>query len=280
LNDMAKKYWLMKSEPGDFSIDDLKSSPKKTAHWDGVRNYQARNFMRDQMQLGDGVLFYHSVTDPSVVGTATVVKTAYPDHTAWDKKSKYYDPKSPKDNPRWFMVEIKLDRKFKRPLALGELRGVKGLEKMVLLKKGSRLSVQPVSAAEWYRLGCELRDAEPERAAQALERALALDPKHAEAHVDLGCLRHAAGALGDAEAHYRAALAEHPTDATARFDLAVVLEDHGRETEARAEYERTLLADPACADAHYNLARLCERAGDEAGVIRHLLAYRRLAPDS
>jgi tetratricopeptide (TPR) repeat protein len=138
----------------------------------------------------------------------------------------------------------------------------------------------PVSAEDWYRLGCERRDADPEHAAQALVRALALDPKHAEAHVDLGCLRHAAGLLDDAEAHYRAALAERPGYATARFDLAVVLEDRGREPEARAEYERALAADPACADAHYNLARLCERSGDEAGVIRHLLAYRRLVPEA
>jgi len=146
---MPKKYWLMKSEPGEFSIDDLKDEPNKTAHWDGVRNYQARNFMRDHMQVGDKVLFYHSVTDPSVAGVATVAKAGYPDHTAWNKKSKYYDAKSPKDNPRWFMVDIKFDRKFKRALTLAELREVKGLESMVLLKKGSRLSVQPVTADEF-----------------------------------------------------------------------------------------------------------------------------------
>ena len=146
---MAKKYWLMKSEPGEFSIDDLAKSPRRTAHWDGVRNYQARNFMRDQMQIGDEVLFYHSVTDPSVVGIARVVKTGYPDHTAWDKESKYYDPKSNRDNPRWFMVDIEFQRKLERPLTLAELRTVPALANMVLLKKGVRLSVQPVAAAEF-----------------------------------------------------------------------------------------------------------------------------------
>ena len=146
---MAKKYWLMKTEPGDFSIDDLANSPDQTAHWDGVRNYQARNFMRDQMQMGDEVLFYHSVTDPSVVGVARVVKTGYPDHTAWDKKSEYYDAKSAPDKPRWFMVDIKFDKKFPRPLSLAELRVIPALKNMVLLKKGVRLSVQPVVPEEF-----------------------------------------------------------------------------------------------------------------------------------
>ena len=146
---MPKKYWLMKTEPGTFSIDDLKKSPKQTTHWDGVRNYQARNLMRDEMKVGDEVLFYHSVTDPSVVGVAKVVREGYPDHTAWDKKSKYFDAKSSKDDPRWFMVDIKFAEKFKRPIPLPELRDIKGLEKMMLLKKGARLSVQPVSAAEF-----------------------------------------------------------------------------------------------------------------------------------
>jgi len=143
------KYWLMKSEPREFSIDDLRQSSKKTAHWDGVRNYQARNFMRDQMKKGDRVLFYHSVTDPAVVGIATVVREGYPDPTAWDAKSKYYDPGSTPDNPRWFMVDIKFESKLQRPLTLAELRKVRGLEGMVLLKKGSRLSVQPVTAEEF-----------------------------------------------------------------------------------------------------------------------------------
>ena len=146
---MPRRYWLMKSEPGVFSIDDLKNQPNQTTHWDGVRNYQARNLMRGRMQIGDKVLFYHSVTDPSVAGVAIVVRTAYPDHTAWNKKSKYYDEKSSKDNPRWFMVDIKFAQKFKRPLTLAELREVRGLEEMVLLKKGSRLSVQPVTPDEF-----------------------------------------------------------------------------------------------------------------------------------
>jgi predicted RNA-binding protein with PUA-like domain len=142
-------YWLMKSEPNVFSIDDLAAAPGKTTHWDGVRNYKARNYMRDEMRVGDKVLFYHSNIDPSVVGVARVAKAAYPDHTSWDRKSKYFDEKSSRDNPRWFMVDIKLERKFKRPLALAELRSVKALEDMVLLKKGVRLSVQPVRPAEF-----------------------------------------------------------------------------------------------------------------------------------
>ena len=146
---MAKNYWLMKSEPNTFSIHDLEKSPTQTTHWDGVRNYQARNFMRDKMKVGDAVLFYHSNIDPSVVGTAKVVKAGYPDHTAWDTKSKYYDPKSTPDKPLWFMVDIALERVFPKPLPLPELREVPGLEDMVLLRKGMRLSVQPVTANEY-----------------------------------------------------------------------------------------------------------------------------------
>lgn len=139
----------MKSEPNVFSIDDLRNEPGQTAHWDGVRNYQARNLLRDQMQLGDGVLFYHSNIDPSIVGTATVVKAGYPDHTARDRKGKYFDPKSSPENPIWYMVDIKFESKFPKPLALAELRKVPSLAKMVLLKKGVRLSVQPVAPDEW-----------------------------------------------------------------------------------------------------------------------------------
>jgi predicted RNA-binding protein with PUA-like domain len=146
---MPKKYWLMKTEPNVFSIKDLQKSPKKTTCWDGVRNYQARNFMRDQMQVGDRVLFYHSNIDPSIVGTATVVKTGYPDHTALDKKSKYYDAKSTADNPIWFMVDIQFESELPRPLPLAELRTVSGLKQMKLLKKGMRLSVQPVMPDEF-----------------------------------------------------------------------------------------------------------------------------------
>ena len=139
----------MKTEPDVFSIQDLQKEPRQTVHWDGVRNYQARNFMRDQMQVGDGVLFYHSRIDPSVAGTAQVVRAGYPDHTAWNKKSKYFDPKSTRDNPVWFMVDIEFDKEFPAPIPLAELRDVKGLETMVLLKKGVRLSVQPVSRQEF-----------------------------------------------------------------------------------------------------------------------------------
>lgn len=157
---MAKQYWLMKTEPDVFSIKDLQKEPKKTAHWDGVRNYQARNLMRDKMKVGDGVLFYHSRIDPSVAGTARVVRAGYPDHTARNKKGKYYDPKATADNPRWYMVDVQFESEFDQPIPLAELRETPGLEKMVLLKKGVRLSVQPVSPDEYrtiVRLGRKKR---------------------------------------------------------------------------------------------------------------------------
>ncbi len=142
----------MKSEPESFSIDDLARAKKQTTSWDGVRNYQARNFMR-AMQIGDQVFFYHSnANPPCIVGLAEIVKTAYPDHTAFDPRDHHYDPKATPENPIWEMVDIKLVRKFAVPLALDDLRQVRGLEKMELLRKGSRLSVQPVSAAEWKRV--------------------------------------------------------------------------------------------------------------------------------
>ena len=147
---MATQYWLMKSEPNVFSIDDLARSKNKTTCWEGVRNYQARNLLRDKIKKDDKVFFYHSRVKPmAIVGTATVVKEGYPDHFQFDSKSKYYDSKSNPEEPRWFMVDIKLERKFKSPLTLQEMRALKGLEKMMLLKKGARLSVQPVSAKEW-----------------------------------------------------------------------------------------------------------------------------------
>ena len=145
------KYWLMKSEPGTFSLQDLKEAKNGTECWDGVRNYQARNFMRDEMKIGDQVLFYHSVTNPSLVGIAKVVREAYPDHTAWDPESPYYDPKSSPENPRWMMVDIQFVQKFPRPLSLKEIRSLTGLEKMLLLRKGMRLSIQPVTEEE-YRI--------------------------------------------------------------------------------------------------------------------------------
>jgi predicted RNA-binding protein with PUA-like domain len=149
--EMPKKrnYWLMKSEPSTFSLDDLMNAPEQTTCWDGVRNYQARNFMR-AMAAGDLVLFYHSNADPpAAVGIAEVVKTAYADPTQFDKKDKHYDPASDPSNPRWDMVDIKYVRKFSRPLSLDRLRKEAKLWGMVLLRKGSRLSVQPLSPLEW-----------------------------------------------------------------------------------------------------------------------------------
>jgi predicted RNA-binding protein with PUA-like domain len=153
----ARRYWLVKSEPDVFSFAELLASPGATTCWDGVRNYQARNFMRDDMKRGDLVLFYHSSTDPAaIVGVAEVVREAYPDHTAFDAADPHFDPKSRPEAPTWMMVDLRAVEPFARPLTLADLRGVKGLERMTLLQKGSRLSVQPVTAAEWeivYRMG-------------------------------------------------------------------------------------------------------------------------------
>lgn len=144
------KYWLMKTEPDVFSIDDLIQAPNQTTYWDGVRNYQARNYMRDEMSVGDGVLVYHSNAEPSaIVGTATIAKAAYPDWTAWDPSDPHFDPKTDPQNPRWFMVDIQFETKFARQLPLAELRTVAALEGMVLLQKGSRLSVQPVTKKQF-----------------------------------------------------------------------------------------------------------------------------------
>ena len=157
---MKKKvrYWLMKTEPSDFSIDDLKRARGQATSWDGVRNYQARNFMRE-MRAGDEVLVYHSNADPpAVVGVATVVREAYPDHTAFDRRDEHYDAASTPENPRWYMVDIRLKQKFKAQLSLPELRELKGLSRMELLRKGSRLSVQPVRAGEWKIILAEAND--------------------------------------------------------------------------------------------------------------------------
>ena len=138
----------MKSEPDAYSIDDLKRD--KTEHWDGIRNYQARNFMRDEMKVGDEVLFYHSNCKvPGVVGLARVCKEAYPDHTAWDPEEKYYDPKSSPDAPRWLMVDLKFVKKFPGVVSLSEMREIPGLEEMRLLQKGNRLSIMPVTEEEF-----------------------------------------------------------------------------------------------------------------------------------
>ena len=143
-------YWLMKSEPDVFGIDHLKAMPKKTEHWDGVRNYQARNMMRNEMKKGDMVFFYHSnCKEPGIVGIMEVVKEGYPDFTSWNPESKYYDPKSTEENPRWFMVDVKFKRKLKRTITLNELKQQPGLEEMPLVRKGNRLSIMPVSKHEW-----------------------------------------------------------------------------------------------------------------------------------
>lgn len=145
----TRQYWLMKSEPTSFSIDDLRTAPKKTTSWDGVRNFQARNFMR-AMKRGDHVLFYHSNADPpSIVGTAEVVREAYSDRTAFDPKDPHYDPKSTREKPVWDMVDIRLLRVFSSPISLDSLREKSQLKRMELLRKGSRLSVQPVRPEEW-----------------------------------------------------------------------------------------------------------------------------------
>ena len=142
-------YWLMKSEPRAFSIEDLRRAPGRTTCWDGVRNYQARNYMR-AMQGGDRILFYHSNAEPSaIVGVAEVVRPAYPDRTALDPTHKHFDPKSKPERPTWDMVDIRFVRAFKTPLTLDALRRVPGLKGMELLRKGSRLSVQPVRPQEW-----------------------------------------------------------------------------------------------------------------------------------
>ncbi len=144
------RYWLMKSEPDAFSIDDLKGRPRGVDHWDGIRNYQARNFMRDDMKKGDQVLFYHSnCEEPGVVGIVEVVREAYPDHTAFDPDSKYFDPKSDPDNPRWLMVDVKYRRKLPRTVSLRALKENPALADMLVTRKGSRLSITPVSEHEW-----------------------------------------------------------------------------------------------------------------------------------
>lgn len=147
---MARRYWLMKSEPDCFSIDDLKASPGGTASWDGVRNYQARNFLRDDFKKGDGVLFYHSnKAVPGIAGLAEVVRPGYPDHTARDPRSDHFDPRATSDNPIWYMVDVKFAEQFQDVLPLSLLKETPGLERMEVTRRGSRLSVQPVTKAEW-----------------------------------------------------------------------------------------------------------------------------------
>jgi len=143
------RYWLMKSEPTDCSIDDLAELPNQSVAWYGVRNYQARNFMRDQMRVGDGVLFYHSnCAEPGVVGVAEVSKLAYPDQTQFDSKNKYFDPKATPEVPRWFNVDVKLVRKT-RLVSIKEMRTYSELERMRILQTGNRLSITPLDPREW-----------------------------------------------------------------------------------------------------------------------------------
>ena len=145
---MAKHCWLFKSEPDVYSLRNLKRD--KTTYWEGVRNYQARNMLRDKIKVGDGVLFYHSREKPMhVAGTAIVTKAGYPDPTQFNKRAKYYDEKSTKENPRWYVVDIEFESEFAHPVTLDEMRTMPALEDMVLLRKGSRLSIQPVSPSEW-----------------------------------------------------------------------------------------------------------------------------------
>ncbi|GFO56761.1 EVE domain-containing protein [Geomonas sp. Red276] len=144
-----RNYWLFKTEPSAFSLEDLKGRPDATEHWDGVRNFQARNFMRHEMKVGDLGFFYHSnIAEPAIVGIVEVVKEGYPDFTAFDPQSKYFDPKSNPEKPLWFMVDVRFVRELARPVTLAELKGVAELNGMVLLSRG-RLSVQPVREEEW-----------------------------------------------------------------------------------------------------------------------------------
>lgn len=143
-------YWLFKSEPDAFSVDDLAALPGKRDHWDGIRNYQARNLIRDEMHKGDLGFFYHSsCAVPGIVGVVSITSEAYPDHTALDAKSKYYDPKATEENPRWFMVDVKYKKKFKNIITLEALKQNPKLKDMRLVQRGNRLSVMPVTKKEW-----------------------------------------------------------------------------------------------------------------------------------
>jgi predicted RNA-binding protein with PUA-like domain len=147
---MARRYWLFKTEAEVFSVDDLARAPGQATRWDGVRNYQARNFLRDEVRTGDGVLLYHSQSKPSAVaGLAEVVRGGFPDPTQFDPGSDRYDPKATAQDPRWFAVEIRLVERLETPITIDTLRGRPGLEGLALLRRGNRLSIQPVTAQEW-----------------------------------------------------------------------------------------------------------------------------------
>lgn len=175
---MPRRYWLFKSEPGSYSYDDLVRDG--VSEWDGVRNFAARNFLRDQIKEGDGVLFYHSSTTPqAVVGTAVVARGGYPDHTAWDPASDHPDAKSTPDKPLWFMVDIRADQRFTRPVTLDEIKREPSLKDMVLLRAG-RLSVQPVTEREWntiVRMGGGSESAKPAKAARVTAARLTAAPR-------------------------------------------------------------------------------------------------------
>lgn len=150
---MAVNFWLVKSEPENFSFEDLKNSIDQTTCWDGVRNYQARNYMRDQMKKGDKVLFYHSNTDPNIIaGYCTVIKEGYPDSTAFNPEDKHYDPKSKPDEPTWYMIDLKIEKEFTTPVTLSGIKTNDKLTNMKLLQKGNRLSVMPVMENEFFEI--------------------------------------------------------------------------------------------------------------------------------
>jgi len=146
------KYWLMKTEPGTFGIDDLAKAPGKTTAWDGVRNYQARNMLRDEMQKGDLAFLYHSSCEvPGIYGTLKIARAGYPDATAFDRRHAHYDPDSDRENPRWYVVDVKLDERWSKPVTLEELKrhAAGGLKEMLVLRRGNRLSITPVTKSEW-----------------------------------------------------------------------------------------------------------------------------------
>ena len=150
---MPQQFWLMKSEPEVFGLDTLAAQPAQATAWDGVRNYQARNMMRDEMKLGDRAFFYHSnCAEPGIVGIVEIVREAYPDDTAANPASEYYDPKHTADSPRWYVVEVRLERRLKRTITLAEMKDDPALAEMPLVRRGNRLSVMPVSAAAWQHI--------------------------------------------------------------------------------------------------------------------------------
>lgn len=156
-----QRFWLLKQEPESFSYDDLLAAPRKTTCWDGVRNYTARNYMRDHMAKGDLAFYYHSNADPSaIVGVVEIVKNAYPDHTAFDASDDHFDPDSDPNDPIWYMVDVRAQRRIDPPITLEQLRAMPELDGLELLRRGSRLSVTPVSAAHWARI---LREADRQR---------------------------------------------------------------------------------------------------------------------